>query len=124
MRPLLIVLAIAGAATLGGCSLIAVPVFQEQRNAAVEAQAHADLANARIAAESYAVGNMGAYPTDVDGLIENGYTPSEGMSDVRILVGAAGADICLSVTADSGTVYKLYGANSFVEGECTSADAS
>jgi type II secretory pathway pseudopilin PulG len=120
MRPLLIVIALAGTATLGGCALIAAPIFDEQRNAAVEAQAHADLANARIAAENYAVGNMGAYPTDADGLIDNGYTPSEGMSDVRVL--SDGQDICLSVTAESGTIYKLYRDDVFVEGECTNAD--
>jgi type IV pilus assembly protein PilA len=125
MRPLLIVIALAGTATLGGCALIAAPVFEEQRNAAVEAQARSDLANAAIAAESYAVSNMGAYPTDSEGLIENGYIPSEGMSDVRILVGDAGTSYCLSVTVESGDVFKLFGVvlESGV-GECTAADAN
>ena len=120
---LVLALAIASA-SLSGCSLIAGPILQGQQNAAVEAQARADLANAAIAAESYAVINNGTYPTDSAALLENGYKPSEGMSEVRILVSASRLSYCLSVTAQSGDVFKLFGLDlESGVGECTAADA-
>ena len=118
-----IVLAIVlASSSLSGCSIFAAPLAA-QTDKAVEATAHLDLSNAVIAAETYAVVNNGSYPTSSAELKENGYRPSEGMSDVRILLGE-GEYYCLSVTADSGEIFKYIASSATTTtGECTPMDA-
>ena len=118
-----LVLALVVATTsLSGCSIFAAPLAAQQ-DKAVEATAQLDLINAAIAAETFAVGNEGLYPTTSAELKENGYKPSQGMSDVRILVGQ-GEYYCLSVTADSGEIFKyLASSTTYATGECTAMDA-
>lgn len=118
-----LVLALVIATTsLSGCSIFAAPLVAQQ-DKAVEATAQLDLINAALAAESFAVSNNGSYPTTSAELKENGYKPSQGMSDVRILVGE-GTYYCLSVTADSGDIFKyLASSSSYATGECTPMDA-
>ena len=127
VRAALALAVVLASASLSGCALIAAPIYAQQKDAAVEAQAKADLINALIAAESYAVSNNGAYPTDSDELVDNGYTPGPGMSNMRILVSDGGTRVCLDVTADSGAVYKLLpggNADNYADGECTDADVN
>ena len=108
--------------SLSGCSIFAAPLAAQQ-DKAVEATAQVDLATAVIAAESFAAINNGSYPTTSAELKENGYRPSEGMSDVRILVGE-GEYYCLSVTADSGEIFKyIANGGTYTTGECTPMDA-
>lgn len=122
-RPAALVLALVIATvSLTGCSIFAAPLAAQQ-DKAVAATAQLDLANAAIAAETYAVVNNGSYPTSSADLKANGYKPSEGMSDVRILVGE-GEYYCLSVTADSGEIFKYIASSATTTtGECTPMDA-
>ena len=68
--------------------------------------------------------NNGTYPTRASDLTEYGYRPSEGMSEVRILVGRDGTKYCLSVTTDAGDVFKLTPSSNDGVGDCTSADVN
>ena len=118
----LVLALVLATASLSGCSIFAAPLAAQQ-DKAVAATAQLDLATAVIAAESFAVGNNGSYPTTSAELKENGYKPSPGMSDVRILVGQ-GEYYCLSVTADSGEIFKYIASSStYTSGECTPMDA-
>ena len=78
---------------IGVLAAIAIPAFLNQRSAAWEAQAKSDVANAVIAAESYAVDHNGSYVGLVAttgagkvGLIDNGYNPTDNV--VLTIVGA------------------------------------
>ncbi|MGZ0211968.1 MAG: prepilin-type N-terminal cleavage/methylation domain-containing protein [Actinomycetales bacterium] len=64
---------------IGILAAIAIPFFLNQRQGAWESQVKSDIANAVIAAETYAVGNNGSFTgMTVEKLGENGYkkTPS------------------------------------------------
>ncbi|MEL0625956.1 prepilin-type N-terminal cleavage/methylation domain-containing protein [Salinibacterium amurskyense] len=64
---------------IGILAAIAIPFFLNQRQGAWESQVKSDIANAVIAAETYAVSNNGAFTDmDVAALAANGYkaTPS------------------------------------------------
>ncbi|MEH6782170.1 MAG: prepilin-type N-terminal cleavage/methylation domain-containing protein, partial [Rhodoglobus sp.] len=81
---------------IGILAAIAIPFFLNQRQGAWESQVKSDIANAVIAAETYAVGNNGSFtdlpaaPTTGTGatnLEANGYKPT--------------TDVILVVTSDS-----------------------
>ncbi|GHD80282.1 type IV pilus assembly protein PilA [Salinibacterium amurskyense] len=64
---------------IGILAAIAIPFFLNQRQGAWESQVKSDIANAVIAAETFAVGNNGSFTGLSDtGLSDNGYkaTPS------------------------------------------------
>jgi hypothetical protein len=123
LRAGLVVALLAASATLSGCSLFAAPLA-EHANEATELSARVDLSNAAIGMESFAVVNNGAYPTRASDLTDYGYRPRAGMSEVRILVARDGTTYCLSVTTESGDVFKLTPSSNDGVGECTSADVS
>jgi type IV pilus assembly protein PilA len=71
---------------IGILAAIAVPVFLNQRQQAWTASVKSDLANAAIAAESYAVSNNGSYANlDKAKLVTNGFKETTGNT---LVVGA------------------------------------
>ena len=89
---------------IGVLAAIAIPAFLNQRSSAWEAQAKSDIANAVIAAESYAVDNNGAYTGLVagtsmpgkKGLQDNGYNKTD---NVNIAVsGVTASEYVLTAT--------------------------
>jgi len=69
---------------IGVLAAIAIPAFLNQRQGAWESQVKSDIANAVIAAESYAVANNGSYAgLTVAGLTTAGYNPTP---DVNLTV--------------------------------------
>jgi type IV pilus assembly protein PilA len=94
---------------IGILAAIAIPVFLNQRNSAWEGQVKSDLANAALAAESYAASNGGSYDglsNTVVGkkLTDFGYKPTDGVT------------VQVSGTPTS-TDYVLTGANSNITGK-------
>jgi type IV pilus assembly protein PilA len=66
---------------IGILAAIAIPMFLSQRESAWEGQVRSDLANAAIAAETYALGNNGSYTGLTPGELEaNGYRDTEGVT--------------------------------------------
>ena len=64
---------------IGILAAIAIPVFLNQRKQAWTASVRSDLANASIAAESYAVSNKGSYANmDKAALVTNGFKETSG----------------------------------------------
>lgn len=63
---------------IGILAAIAIPFFLNQRQGAWESQVKSDIANAVIAAETYAVGNNGSFTDlDSDALTANGFKKTE-----------------------------------------------
>ncbi|MEV8253113.1 prepilin-type N-terminal cleavage/methylation domain-containing protein [Rhodoglobus sp. NPDC076762] len=70
---------------IGILAAIAIPFFLNQRQGAWESQVKSDIANAVIAAETYAVGNNGSFDgMDATDLADNGYkqTPRVALDSV------------------------------------------
>ena len=66
---------------IGILAAIAIPMFLSQRESAWEGQVRSDLANAAIAAETYALGNNGSYTgLNLTELEANGYRNTEGVT--------------------------------------------
>ncbi|MBH0082522.1 prepilin-type N-terminal cleavage/methylation domain-containing protein [Salinibacterium sp. SWN167] len=62
---------------IGILAAIAIPFFLNQRQGAWESQVKSDIANAVIAAETFAVSHNGAFTgMDLTGLTDNGYKPT------------------------------------------------
>ena len=83
---------------IGVLAAIAIPAFLNQRQGAWESQVKSDIANAVIAAESYAVSNNGSYAgLDVAKLTASGYNPTP---DVLLTVstGASASEFVFVVT--------------------------
>lgn len=117
MRPLLILVALAGSMTLGGCSLIAGPIFEGQKDAASDARAQADLANANVAMLSYSIENGGELPTTPAQLTDYGYSQSPGVSEVTIMV-TGELQYCLDVQSSTGTSFWVDADGNMAEGSC------
>jgi type IV pilus assembly protein PilA len=94
---------------IGILAAIAIPVFLNQRQSAWQAAAQSDLANAEIAAETYATKNAGSYlGLDAAKLAANGYVAS---TDVTVAVSGtptATAYIITSTHASLPTGAKTY----------------
>jgi len=86
---------------IGILAAIAIPVFLNQRQGAWESQVKSDIANAVIAAETYAVSNNGSYAgltlTELD---DAGYNMS---GSVNLTVAATAPSYTFSVTHDEFT---------------------
>ena len=77
---------------------IAIPVFLNQRTSAWRAEVEADLKNAALAAETYAVSNGGTYAEmEIDDLTAGGYVPSRTPGFVAI-DGTPGQNFALIAT--------------------------
>ena len=91
---------------IGILAAIAVPVFLNQRQQAWTASVKSDLANAAIAAESYAVSNNGSYANlDKAKLVTNGFKETTGNT---LVVGAITATSCVFTDTNanmSGTTW-------------------
>jgi len=83
---------------IGILAAIAIPVFLNQRQSAWEGSVKSDLANAALAAESYATSQGGSYAgLTLDLLKSNGYKPTDG--------------VVISVTSADKSGYALKGSN-------------
>jgi len=83
---------------IGILAAIAIPVFLNQRQSAWEGSVKSDLANAALAAESYATSQGGSYAGLTDTLlVDNGYKKTDGVS--------------VTVTSATKTGYVLKGSN-------------
>ena len=92
---------------IGVLAAIAIPAFLNQRQGAWESQVKSDIANAVIAAESYAVSNNGSYAGLTTAALETaGYNATD---DVNLVVatGASASEYIFTVTHDqfSGTTW-------------------
>jgi type IV pilus assembly protein PilA len=84
---------------IGILAAIAIPMFLSQRQGAWEGQVKSDLANAAIAAETYALKHDGAYTGLTIGLLkENGYRETAGVVITVPAVAAPGATYTLTAT--------------------------
>jgi len=84
---------------IGVLAAIAIPAFLNQRQGAWESQVKSDIANAVIAAESYAVSNNGSYASlDGAALTANGYNKTD--------------QVTVTVSGVSATEYILTGTHS------------
>ena len=89
---------------IGILAAIAIPVFLNQRNSAWEGQVKSDLANAALAAESFAAAHGGSYVGMVTtDLADNGYKATDGVT------------VQVSGTP-TATAYVLTGTNSNITG--------
>ncbi|MGV8852774.1 MAG: prepilin-type N-terminal cleavage/methylation domain-containing protein, partial [Rhodoglobus sp.] len=74
---------------IGILAAIAIPFFLNQRQGAWEAQVKSDIANAVIAAETYAVNNNGSFTGLNDAtLTANGFKPTTNVTTVAVAVDA------------------------------------
>ena len=86
---------------IGILAAIAIPMFLNQRQGAWEGQVRSDLANATIAAETYALNNNGSYAGLTTLLLgDNGYRGTPGVTIVATPNPAAG-------TVVAGSSYTL-----------------
>ena len=77
---------------IGILAAIAIPMFLNQRQGAWEGQARSDLANATIAAETYALNHDGSYAGMTTLLLgDNGYRATPGVTIVATPVAGGGA---------------------------------
>jgi len=88
---------------IGILAAIAIPMFLNQRQGAWEGQVRSDLANATIAAETYALGNNGSYAGMTTALlIDNGFRATPGVVVTAVPspagTGVAGATYNLTAT--------------------------
>lgn len=76
---------------IGILAAIAIPFFLNQRQGAWESQVKSDIANAVIAAETYAVGNNGSFTDlDEDALIANGFKKTPRVTLTSVTPSATG----------------------------------
>ena len=88
---------------IGVLAAIAIPAFLNQRQGAWEAQVKSDIANAVIAAESYAVEQNGSYASMTLDLIKaKGYNPTDG--------------VVIAVSGVTATEYVLTGTHTSIPG--------
>jgi type IV pilus assembly protein PilA len=97
---------------IGILAAIAIPMFLNQRQSAWEGQVRSDLANAAIAAETYALDHNGSYAELTPALLlTNGYRETDGVNITVDLTGAtpAGSSYRLRATHDRlGTAAWVY----------------
>lgn len=112
---LLVVLIIVGI-----LAAIAVPVFFGQQNAAHNAVATSDLVSNRTAMVAYSVEHNGVYSTDVDALVDYGFTRSTAAAPLIVVNDDR---FCIEVVADSSTSFYVTDAAPVQQGTCaTSGD--
>jgi type IV pilus assembly protein PilA len=91
---------------IGILAAIAIPMFLSQRESAWEGQVRSDIANAAIAAETYALDNNGSYTGLTPALLEaNGYRITPGVT-ITVAPSAAGTG---TAPAAAGATYTLRG---------------
>lgn len=100
---------------IGILAAIAIPMFLNQRQGAWEGQVRSDLANATIAAETYALNNEGSYAgISLDNIKLNGYRATPGVtitaaSPTTTIGGVApGSTFTLSATHDKFPATKIW----------------
>jgi len=72
---------------IGILAAIAIPFFLNQRQGAWESQVKSDIANAVIAAETFAIGNNGSFATmDTPKLLLNGYKKTTSVTIVTAVI--------------------------------------
>ena len=77
---------------IGILAAIAIPMFLNQRQGAWEGQVRSDLANATIAAETYALNHEGSYAGMTTLLLgDNGYRATPGVTIVATPIAGGGA---------------------------------
>jgi type IV pilus assembly protein PilA len=95
---------------IGILAAIAIPAFLNQRTAAWDASVKSDLANAAIAAASYAQSNSGSYSsmalTGSTGLSSYGFTPTSGNGGSNLVLSG------VSSTTYTITDYNTYSGSS------------
>ena len=97
---------------IGILAAIAIPAFLNQRQAAWDASVKSDLANAAIAASSYAQDHSGSYAgltlTGTTGISSYGFTSTSGNS-AHLTLGtvAAGSYIITDYNDNSGSTHKF-----------------
>jgi type IV pilus assembly protein PilA len=102
---------------IGILAAIAIPMFLSQRQGAWEGQVKSDLANAAIAAETYALKHDGSYKDLTTALLkENGYRVTPGVVLVVASADAAGYTVTSTHTKYTGFTWTFTSSTGAITG--------
>jgi hypothetical protein len=107
--------------SLSGCALAAVAgaSFNDQRAAAADAAVRSELANAQIAASSYAVENNGTYAgLSIKALESEGLTSRDVPAKFEIVVSFDGSSYCVQGTTKFAHTIHIGTTGSYTSGDC------